>query len=117
MGTRVPTPLPVRGVTEAESPLSSESNSELNHPEAQTGATGATLRATTPQENIVPIPVPPPHHPIAVNTATTDADTEVQDAILQALMCICATASTETGGSFEDDLQDTKIALGLTNCL
>ena len=43
--------------------------------------------------------------------------TSVVDITLRALMCIRATASTEEGGLFEDDLHDTEIVLGLTNCL
>ena len=100
-----------------ESPSNSKSSGALNPSEAQAGTIGATLRTTTPQENIIPIPVPPPRCPIAVDTAAADANAEVQDAILQALMRIRATASTETGGLFEDDLQDTEITLGFTNHL
>ena len=81
------------------------------------GAIRATLGTAAPEENIIPLPIPPPHHLIAVDTATANADAEVQDAVLQALMHICATASTETGGLFEDDLQDTEIMLGFANHL
>ena len=117
LGTHIPTPLPERGCPKAESTPSSNPSSELNAPEGQEGVTGTAIGVATGQENIIPLPIPPPHCLSAVDTAAADADTEVQDTVLQALMCICATASTETGGSFEDDLQDTEITLGFANRL
>ena len=117
LGNQVPTPLPEWGGSKVESPDSSNNTPKLNAPEAQTGISGNPIGITPIKENNIPIPIPPPCHLITVDTATIDTNTEVQDAVLQALMHIHATASTETRGLFEDNLQDTKIVLGFANRL
>ena len=114
LGAHVPTPLPERGRPEAES---SNSSHAFNPAETQMRASGAPIGASTPEENDEPLPIPPPSSQIPVSIATAEDDAEVQEAILHALMCIWATASTEDRGLFEDDLWDTEIVLGLANHL
>ena len=99
LGNHIPTPLPERGGTEAESPHNSDIP-KLNTPEVQVGTPGSSVGVTPAEENIVPLPIPPSCHLVTIDTAAVNTNAEVQDAVLQALMHIHATASTKTGGSF-----------------